>query len=271
MLDCGKSPSRPWSPSLAHWGERIDTFLIQNLDEDHVEDLDGLWTWATIGAFVSNPTVSADALLAMKPYGMRSGVRKAHEILRAQGPLIANWRQSLGGVQWQSFYNRFQLDFEDTNNLSLATFVTNGPFTILFGGDLETAGWKKLMGNTDFLLRLLSVDVFVASHHGRENGICEDLFRWCKPKLVVFSDGPKQHETQETASWYATKAEGIPDWSQPTGLFGLQPLRKVMTTRKDGTIRIDVQANGNWVAHRNPRPMAPSGLLASVLASAWPS
>jgi len=102
-----------------------------------------------------------------------------------------------------------------------------------------------LLLNSDFCARLPEVNLFVASHHGRENGKCDELFRWFRPDLVVFSDGPKEHETQETTNWYRWRATGIPDYSLPSGLFG-QPRRYVMTTRSDGTIHVDIAENGRW-------------------------
>jgi hypothetical protein len=271
MLDCGKSASRSWSPSAAYCGQRIDTFLIQNLDEDHVEDFANLWKQVPIGGLLSNPTISAAALSYMKPQGMRSGVQQVHDVLLRGGTRLAAWDQYLGGVQWHAFWNRWASDFLDTNNLSLATFVSFGSFTILLGGDLETAGWRKLLERPDFLLKLMSVDVLVASHHGRENGQCPELFNWCKPKLIIFSDGPKQYESQETAAWYGGKASGVVDWTRPAGPLGLRPLRRVMTTRKDGTVRIDVDARGNWTAYRNPRrPIVGSYLMETMRAAQPP-
>ncbi len=43
MLDCGQSLSRPWFPSIVFGGQLINTLLLTNLDEDHVEDLEDLW------------------------------------------------------------------------------------------------------------------------------------------------------------------------------------------------------------------------------------
>jgi beta-lactamase superfamily II metal-dependent hydrolase len=254
MLDCGQSLSRPWFPSVTFGAQVINTLLLLNLDEDHVEDLEDLWKSTKIMALGSNPTVSASALKLMKTSGMRRGVNAAHNILSAFGPgFHGQWLDDLGGVHWHAFWNRYGSDFTDTNNLSLAVFVKYGPFTALFGGDLETAGWKKLLLIPGFRARVLEVNLFVASHHGRESGKCEELFQWCAPDLIVFSDGPKEYETQETAGWYYRRAKGIPDWSQPVSLLG-QPRRHVMTTRSDGTIRIDVTENGRWNVTRNPRP-----------------
>jgi beta-lactamase superfamily II metal-dependent hydrolase len=253
MLDCGQSLSRPWFPSITFGGQVINTLLLMNLDEDHVEDLEDLWKSTKIMALGSNPTVSASALKFMKTSGMRRGVTAAHNILSAFGPgFHGQWWGDLGGVHWHAFWNKYGTDFLDTNNLSLAVFVKYGPFTGLFGGDLETAGWKKLLWIPAFRARLLEVNLFVASHHGRESGKCEELFQWCAPDLIVFSDGPKEHETQETTDWYYRRAKRIPDWSQPVGLFG-PPRRHVMTTRNDGTIHIDIDENGRWNVTGNSR------------------
>jgi len=256
MLDCGLNNHQSWFPSVAYHGERIDTLMLMNLDEDHCEDLSYLWASCTLGAIVSNPSVSAPALRAMKAEcGMRDGVSTAADILQLFGNgLIGDWSHGLGGVQWHAFWNRYGSDFEDTNNLSLAVFVRFGGFTILFGGDLECAGWRGLLLNRDFCALLPTVNVYVASHHGRENGCSEEMFGLFRPQLTIFSDGRKQHGTQETNNWYASRTAGIPDYSKPRGLFG-QPLRKVMTTRSDGTITIDVEQHGRY--HVTPSKRLP--------------
>ena len=203
----------------------------------------------------------------MKDQGMRSGVKQAHAMLHAFGSgTIGNWDQWLGGVSWQAFYNPFGGEFHDTNNLSLAVFVSFGGFTILFGGDMEEKGWKNLLRLPAFVARLPAVQVYVASHHGRDNGCCDPLLAHMLPELIVFSDGRKQHQTQETTGWYAQRARGIPDYGCQTNALIGPPLRKVMTTRKDGSLTIDVNANGTyWVT---PSKRAPDyDAIAAALAA----
>ena len=78
---------------------------------------------------------------------------------------------------------------------------------------------------------LSRTDVFVASHHGRESGYCAEVFNYCKPRLVVMSDGSINYDTQLMASTYAQHTSG--EWFMtPSG----QEFRKVVTTRKDGNI-----------------------------------
>ncbi len=52
----------------------------------------------------------------------------------------------------------------------------------------------------------------------------------CKPKLIVISDDYKQYETQETTTFYGSKASGISGFRTDLGL------RKVLTTRCDGPL-----------------------------------
>jgi len=144
------------------------------------------------------------------------------------------------------------------------TFVTFNGFTVLFGGDMECAGWKALLRLPAFRARLAAVKVFVASHHGRENGCCDELFLWMRPELVIFSDCAIKHGTQEaTSSWYAARTSGIPDWTRPKEFFEYET-RKVMTTRCDGKIMIDVGQAGRYLVTREG-----GQALASIPTESW--
>lgn len=269
MIDCGLNRDKPWFPSIQYLGERIDTLMLMNLDEDHVEDFVSIWDRCQIGGIVSNPTVTATALRSMKAEGgMRSGVAHAASILQHfRSGFIGDWSNDLGGISWEAFWNVYGRDFTDTNNLSLATFVSWKGFTILFGGDLECAGWRKLLENPLFRARLPEVKVLVASHHGRENGQCADLFTYFRPELVIFSDGAKQYQTQETNCWYAQRVRGIPDLTKPLSMIGYQS-RSVMTTRRDGTVEIEVGADGRYMVYSEPPARsALQDLVGQLLAS----
>ena len=83
----------------------------------------------------------------------------------------------------------------------------------------------------------------MASHHGRKNGCCEELFTHTalNPAIVVISDSGIEFATQETVAWYRARVQGIM-------LNGEN--RHVLTTRRDGRILIDATANGTTVATR---------------------
>ena len=125
------------------------------------------------------------------------------------------------------FYNDYPA-FDDTNNLSLVLFLHYPGLSIVFPGDLEKAGWKTLLQQPVFRQHLAKVNIFVASHHGRESGYANEVFQFCNPEVVIISDESKQFETQETN--YAQHARGI-TWNQTE-------TRRVLTTRNDGMLTI---------------------------------
>jgi hypothetical protein len=107
-------------------------------------------------------------------------------------------------------------------------------------GDMECAGWKALLQRADFRSALNNVDIFVASHHGREDGYCEEMFQYfgtSSPRFVVVSDKSIVHETQKTGAWYAGKATG--------GVFNGEANRRFITTRSDGSLIVVPNALNN--------------------------
>ena len=135
---------------------------------------------------------------------------------------------SFPNIDFRVFCNPYPT-FEDTNNLSLVSFVIYDGIGIVFTGDLESAGWMELLKNTAFREYLTKTNVFIASHHGRTTGYCADVFRYCKPDVVLISDKEIVHDTQEQD--YSSHAKGIL-WN------GGPDKRYVLTTRKDGMIMI---------------------------------
>ena len=109
--------------------------------------------------------------------------------------------------------------------------VDVGNISFVLGGDLERAGWLALLQNQQIQELLRRVNVFIASHHGRQNGYCAEVFNYCKPRLIVMSDGGIQYDTQNMAGTYSRHAVGEL-FTTPSG----QEMRKVVTTRNDGNI-----------------------------------
>jgi beta-lactamase superfamily II metal-dependent hydrolase len=258
MLDCGYRVDPGWFPSVAYGGDHISLLAFTNLDEDHVEDLPYVLKHVSLGAIFSNPTVSASALAAMKRAGgMGKGVGVAHCILDRFGSGQIGTVADAGEVKATAFYNRYGIDFTDTNNLSLAVIVRYRGFFILFAGDLETAGWRALLKLPGFVQHLPHVNVMVASHHGRANGQCDELFRLMKPDVVVFSDDAKQYESQETDAWYRSRVNGLRDLNNPRPLAG-HGRRHVMTTRRDGNLTVRVDNAGRYLITPERRSIVPA-------------
>ena len=134
------------------------------------------------------------------------------------------------GLRVWMFHNNYP-SFTDTNNLSLLIFVDVGGLSFVFPGDLERAGWLPLLEDPHVQGLLRRVNVFIASHHGRESGYCKEVFDYCKPNLVVMSDGAIQYDTQRMAGTYGEHATG--EWFNAASG---REFRKVLSTRNDGNL-----------------------------------
>ena len=103
---------------------------------------------------------------------------------------------------------------------------------------MERDGWLKLLEREKFCEAMASVNVFIASHHGRDSGCCAELFdeTGCVPELFIMSDKATQYDTQKTIPWYRQRARGI--------RFANREVRRVLTTRRDGKITVEANPTG---------------------------
>jgi beta-lactamase superfamily II metal-dependent hydrolase len=143
-----------------------------------------------------------------------------------------------------AYWNQFGFlppGFDDENNLSLVVFVRCGSHKFVFPGDMERAGWLALLRNPYFVAELRTVSVFVTSHHGRENGYCEEVMDLCPNiQLVVISDKAKGYQSQETTDRYRARARGI--------IYN-GDYRRVLTTRRDGHMCFTMPSIGLGSVH----------------------
>lgn len=243
MVDCGARlrDGRYWSPSLHFGGQRIDVLALLNLDEDHICNFGFMLTGTKIGHILSNPTVGVDELRSIKKDGMGPGAQAfaswmTHPFKAAPMPV-----PDFGPVRIWWYYNRFVRGMvNETNNLSLVLFVEYAGFKLVFSGDMEKTGWHYMLRSPAFRASLFGTNIFVASHHGRRNGQCAELFEWFRPEIIIISDDDKQYDSQETGDWYAQRCMGAVVVADPT------QRRYVMTTRRDGSMQIDVKPDGSW-------------------------
>jgi beta-lactamase superfamily II metal-dependent hydrolase len=251
LIDCGHNSSTGWRPSehLRRLGiSHLEGLIITNYDEDHASDLVNLRQQVSIGILMRNPTVSGRQLLQLKSlHGAGSGIRELCTMTEYYNEPVAE-DPYFGGLNIRLFYNSYPSDFTDENNLSLLSILTWPAFSIAFTGDLEVGGWERLLLREEVRQALAGVHVFMASHHGRANGYCEEIFSWTgmQPQIVVVSDSGVDYETQKTGPWYRAHATGV-------NFNGEQ--RKVITTRRDGTITFSLTDGGAYMtsSRRGPR------------------
>jgi beta-lactamase superfamily II metal-dependent hydrolase len=235
LIDCGHNGTTGWRPSnhLYRLGTTyLDQLIVTNYDEDHASDLHNLVRVVRIGHLMTNPSVSGYELKRLKNIGgIGPGIETLAHLKSQFGPPGGSTGPNFGNLSISTFWNMYPTEFQDENNLSLVVILRAYGLTICFPGDMEVAGWKNLLRNPDFVRTIAGVNVLLASHHGRENGCCSELFTQTglNPAIVVISDSGIEFATQETVNWYRARVRGI-------ALNG--ETRHVLTTRRDGRILI---------------------------------
>ncbi|TGL85792.1 hypothetical protein EHQ68_16670 [Leptospira congkakensis] len=231
LIECGHNSSTGFNPTdyLLNLGvSSIEELWISNFDEDHISNLNKLQRNFHIDSIWKNPTLTANDLKKIK---------------EETGPLTSNMETMVSmineynfpksivsdyaGLTKKMYYNSYP-EFTDTNNLSAVFFFSYKDLSFVYAGDMEKKGWEKLLERVDFQKDLQNVNIFIASHHGRESGYTPSIFDYCNPQIIIISDKEIIYETQEHD--YTNHAKGI----QFKGKN-----RYVFTTRKDGRIKLE--------------------------------
>ncbi len=143
-----------------------------------------------------------------------------------------------GGVSINQ-YASSSCGVSNINNHSFVTVLDYRDVTVVIPGDNEQVSWSELMKERDFATAMNRVNVFMASHHGRESGYCAEIFTE-KPDLCVVSDGRVQDT--DARQLYSYHAKG---WRVHKRNNGSSEKRYCVTTRQDGSIDIEIGLNPN--------------------------
>ena len=238
LIGLGHNSSTGWRPSawVRQRNQRPSCVVLSNLDKDHVSDIANFEPHLRPQSIKANHHINSAWLRAMKiaesgwiDPSVETALHWMSNVFTG-GAITPPY-----GMELAYFYNS-TAQFQDTNNLSVVTFVRHGQCGVLFPGDLETAGWKALLSNAEFLARLSQTNLLVASHHGRQGGYCADIFRYCRPDAVIISDKSVVHDTQDH-DLYSGHCGGL-------NFSG--NVRKVLTTRNDGKVTVEIPSFGNY-------------------------
>jgi beta-lactamase superfamily II metal-dependent hydrolase len=242
MIDCGHNATTGWRPGehLRTQGIRsIEGLAITNYDEDHASGAPDLFDKIQVQWLYRNHSVSPVTIKLLKTEdGMGLGIERLfHEIAtRFTGNAASSPEPPFPNIERRYFWHNYPA-FDDENNLSLVLFLKCCGVGVMFPGDLERAGFLELLKREAFRSALRETRVYVASHHGRENGCCEETLPYLTSvNYVVISDKGYQYDTQTTTPFYSRIAKGGPFRNQT---------RQVLTTRNDGTIAFSF-APSNW-------------------------
>lgn len=235
LFDCGYDidlqfyPDRYFSDRAIG---RINNLVLSHFDQDHVANLPALRKILNFDLIHRNGTIPGDFIRREKQVsGMVTAAMESAIDMHEKWIYPPTVQPNYGGVQVKYFNNYYPL-FTDMNNLSLVTFLLYEGCGIVIPGDLERDGWMKLLEDPIFRQCLSETTIFIASHHGRNAGYCEEVFHYCKPHIILLSDKNIIHDSQEHD--YAKHASGISSSDGET--------RRVLTTRCDGHIQVTKQA-----------------------------
>lgn len=229
LWDCGHQDDKRPSNFLPQSGIfKVDAFFVTNYDEDHISDLPNLKNKLELRSLTRNNSISSSQLerLKLQDGPISPAMATMLNMIEAYTSPV-HPPLNFPDVRYCLYYNRYGQAFQDTNNISLVTFLKYKDLKVIIPGDLELKGWKALLEQRSFVDELSGVNIFIASHHGRENGYCEEVFQFCAPRVIIFSDSTIKHATQRMADRYARHASGV----QFKG-----KTRYVLSTRNDGSL-----------------------------------
>jgi beta-lactamase superfamily II metal-dependent hydrolase len=243
MIDAGSTEN--FSPALHIlniWKtKQVRWFTVTHHDADHLTDISNIAEYLQVMT-LDSPVLDETQLSELYTEEFSTPLEVFLEYKKQfnrRVPAMSDPSYDWGGVQFATFGNKFT-DFENPNinDLSIVTFAHYMGWTFIFPGDLEVAGWKKLLEIPEFCEWLKRVDVFVASHHGRESGFCKEVFTYCAPKIVLMSD--KSRSETSCPDKYRPFTQGLP----VINAAHETKTRYILTTAKDGLIYISIDPEG---------------------------
>jgi len=263
MVDCGshgekecpvnhiKNINKEWlniTPYITQGGRSYDLSLlhITHPDDDHVRNAKKIKEELT------------PYLLRKRKYEEFPSDEDIHEeykehidkAYRGNNPEIIPWgfnQNKFFQIPMKIILNDEDLSKKVKNNSSILRFIEYGNKKVLFGGDLEKAGWDWLSENDqDFVNTIKNgVDILIAPHHGHKSGFPTSLFDLTgRVKISILSKASEsEKEDTDVSSQYSQYSEGIyyKNLNDNQQYFA----NGTLTTRSNGNIFLEIADNGN--------------------------
>lgn len=230
-----------------HWNSssnryELGNLTITNYDHDHFSGLPQIKEKVHIKTVRLPKNVSSEELKKIK--AETDALNHLCDLKDTYTSNAIDYNPPYGRFTYYLNQDDFESDLADTtNHLSQIVFVEYGGSKICIAGDLENPAWEKILSKEEVKNHLKNTNVFVAAHHGHDNGYHKDIFLHCiNPDCIVISDKDIMYDTQDDmASTYSQHvASGVV-------LNDTNPSRKVLTTRSDGHLWIRFDGNGNRI------------------------
>lgn len=131
------------------------------------------------------------------------------------------------------------------NNSSILRLISYKGVRVLFGGDMETAGWEWLLqhNHQNFKDEISKgIHIFMAPHHGHKSGFSGELLKIMgKPHIILSKGSEAEKEGTDVSSQYS--ALSLP--MNYSTLGRNSAISNILTTRQNGHIFIEVDNGGN--------------------------
>jgi competence protein ComEC len=244
VIDCGSGDIIP--SSFLATIQTIDELQITHPHTDHFDDIIKI-SKKNIRSFRCPSLDNFTDLNIGKNKYDREKINKLRELKRTiskNDDAVVSGSTFSRGVYFPSV-----VDYTDPNTASCVTILSYAGFKILFGGDLPNEGWVNLLKQENFRRAINGINVFKVPHHGREEGCSDALFKYISPQLCIISDKPidKTNKNTVVTDWYTNRSTGANVVKSDGGV----DTRKVVSTRNDGSIFIDVAEDGRWTVYLN--------------------
>lgn len=258
LIDCGKaenfSPIKYILENELHntvqyenkYGQKyyLTKFILSHPHGDHVEDIDRLSKQLPPGLIFRQKEYDWESVEDDNTEEGAENVEKYKEWQETYSELMQcpNW-----GI---TIHHNIYLSPPEAIALNKAKFVNNSSIPVMiefqgsqynekffFSGDSEEAGWKALLNNDTFKNNLRGTDFFITAHHGHSTGYCKEIYDAMGKPLVNIVSARSRDESVEGAYSRQDNAIGV-EFNGET--------RHMLTTRKDGTIFIEIDSEGKY-------------------------
>jgi len=276
MIDCGGGNNNWPSKLLTHYGVTksagpiplpnptgkfgLDNLIITHPHGDHISDIanihDDIGFQHLVGGYRNFIDKIADTSIDFKKTGQEAA-KKFREIVKRYCATYDanNDRVALAKPHCQVEKFRF-IDYEDgidLNHISWLVSITYGVHKVLFTGDLTATAVTRILKSNraeKFKEFVKGTTILKVPHHGRENGCSDEMFDHFggKPVLCIASDEVLNDRNQGTSyiEWYTARTSDV-----KVNINGSMESRKVLTTRKDKDIFIEIPVLGNMAVTTN--------------------
>ena len=166
--------------------DRVEYLILSHFDKDHIGSAAGLLRRYEVGC-VLMPDYQEDS----EPYlALMDALEETETVSRR---LRENYQFSLEGIDFYVDAPR-EASYENDNNYSLITTVTNNRNRILLMGDAQKQRTEEIL---DSALAQKRWDLIKMPHHGDYNKKLRDLFTKVQPKYAVLTAGEERSRVEE--------------------------------------------------------------------------